>query len=791
MSGPADKFDDETDALSDVRRAEYGGEYLHEYIAVLAETDERVRVFVLAPELADNDAAIDAFAQVSDQWHNASANANILTIRDRGTEPRPWIAVPDHGGDTLATVQDDLSPDTIETVVSETADALRTLGLYNTVHGHLSPDDIYLPDATEQTATPSVHLGGFGLEAAIQAAVGEFAPTAYTAPEVLDNPDQPTEHTDVYGLAAVTYFTLTSHPPLDGDNLTEAIRDGPSSPPSTYDDAIPAELDNVVIQALSTRPEDRYDSPYAFGRAFLSAFDSTALAPDADEPEDDTDQSAAAGDTDEDDESPSEDTDQQATDEDNKDESGSVTRRAALSLLGLSAIGGTGTFLLRNQLFGAEDSGRAAGPVSPTPTEQSPTAVLTPTPTDPVSGTQQANIVPADGDADDRFGETVAISGDGTAILVGAPGDEVPNGASSGSTYVFTTAGESWSQQTKLVVDDGNNGDAFGYSVAVSSDANTALVGNISTVQSSDESNSGSAYVFENSDGTWSRQTKLVPNDSDQYDEFGYSVALSSDGTTAIIGAPSDDDPYGGTYTGGGSAYVFDNAGNSWTQRTKLAANDGDSGDNFGFSVAVSGDGTTAIIGAYNDEDPNGSSAGSAYVFDGSGRSWNQQTKLTANGGNSYDRYGYSATISADGTTALLGAIDDDGTADSRAGAVYVFKNSGEMWSQQDILTPHDGKQGDNFGNVVAISRDATTAIIGAINDSTPNGAAAGSTYIFDGSDGSWSQQAKLVPDGGDDNDDFGGAVTISRDGATALVGAPENEDPNGDSAGSAHVFNL
>ena len=278
MSGETDTFEAETDVLADIRLVE-AGEYLHEYTGIVTETEERVRLLTLSQELAETAAAVNAFSQVSDRWYNASANATILTIRDRGTEPRPWIGVPDHGGETLATLQPELSPEVVERIVTETGDALRTLGLYNTVHGHLSPDDVYLPDATDKTEAPSVRVGGFGLEAAVQDAVGEFGPTAYTAPELLDNPGRSAEHTDVYGLATVTYFALTGEPPIAGTDFEQAIRDGPPAPPSTYADGITDELDDVISKALATRPKNRYDSPYTFTRAFVSAYSPDAISP--------------------------------------------------------------------------------------------------------------------------------------------------------------------------------------------------------------------------------------------------------------------------------------------------------------------------------------------------------------------------------------------------------------------------------------------------------------------------------------------------------------------------------
>ncbi|MEF8839718.1 MAG: FG-GAP repeat protein [Haloarculaceae archaeon] len=105
--------------------------------------------------------------------------------------------------------------------------------------------------------------------------------------------------------------------------------------------------------------------------------------------------------------------------------------------------------------------------------------------------------------------------------------------------------------------------------------------------------------------------TKLVPEDGDEDDSFGWSVAVSNDGSTANIGASVDEDPNGEM---AGSAYVFSGSGGAWTQQAKIVADDGEDGDGFGSAVAVSNEGSTAIIGASGDEDPNGEDVGSAYV---------------------------------------------------------------------------------------------------------------------------------------------------------------------------------
>lgn len=210
-------------------------------------------------------------------------------------------------------------------------------------------------------------------------------------------------------------------------------------------------------------------------------------------------------------------------------------------------------------------------------------------------------LLAGDGAAGDRFGGSVAVSGD-TAVI-GAERDN----DNKGSAYVFVQAADgTWSQQAKLTAADGAAGDLFGYSVAV--DGGTAVIGMIKFGDRGRRNGSGSAYVFvQAADGAWSQQTKLTATDGTFGDQFGVSVAV--DGGTAVIGASGDD-------SFSGSAYVFVQAADgAWSQQVKLTAADGEAYDVFGGSVSVSG-GTAVIgaVGAVYDYDKDASS-GSAYVF--------------------------------------------------------------------------------------------------------------------------------------------------------------------------------
>lgn len=287
-----------------------------------------------------------------------------------------------------------------------------------------------------------------------------------------------------------------------------------------------------------------------------------------------------------------------------------------------------------------------------------------------------------------------------------------------------------------------------------------ALFMGVSIAPSMMSSSSAQSYIRAN----WIEIQKLRASDGTTGDEFGFSVAFSCD--TALIGACYDND--NGHFSG--SAYVFTCSNNTWIEQVKLLASDGTHGDQFGYSVALSGD--TALIGAPFDD----SGKGSAYVFTRSGITWTQQAKLTASDSVAKDYFGQS--VSLDGDTTLIGTYGDDGK-----GSVYVFTRSEMNWTEQQKLFALDGEIGDLFGISISISGD--TAIIGAKYDKN-NGNMTGSAYVFSRNENNWIQQQKLLAPDGEDGDWFGWSISV--DGDTALIGANGDHD-KGYNSGAAYVF--
>jgi len=372
--------------------------------------------------------------------------------------------------------------------------------------------------------------------------------------------------------------------------------------------------------------------------------------------------------------------------------------------------------------------------------------------------TEIQKLIANDGAAQDNFGFSVSCSGD--TILIGAYGDD-DNGDYSGSAYVFTRSGTTWTQQAKLIASDGAAGDWFGHSVSL--DANIALIG--APFDNDNWNYSGSAYVFTRSGTTWTQQAKLTASNGAAYEIFGWAASLSGD--TALIGAPC---PSVGNNRG--AAYVFTWDGTTWVQVQKLLG----PAEYLDFGYSVSIDYNTALIGA----DRENSYRGSAYVYIRPGVDWMLQQKLTASDGVASDRFGCSVSLSGD--TALIGA-EDEYDSFYLSGSAYVFTRSGTTWTQQAKLTAADAAAGDYFGSSVSLSGD--TALIGAYYGGD-SGVDSGSAYVFTHSGATWAQQAKLTPSDGATNDRFGSSVSL--DGDTALIGAYLDDD-NGEDSGSAYVF--
>ena len=386
---------------------------------------------------------------------------------------------------------------------------------------------------------------------------------------------------------------------------------------------------------------------------------------------------------------------------------------------------------------------------------------------------QGPKLVANDQSGEGGVGESVALSADGNTALVGGPYDSGKPGSGSGvgAAWVFTRSGSTWTQQGPKLLGLEENGEGdFGTSVALSADGNTALIGG-----TTDHANEGAAWVFTRSGSKWTQQgPKLTGADGISY--FGKAVALSADGNTALVGGDLNNAVVG-------AAWVFVRSGSTWTlQGGKLTASDESGQGFFGSSVALSADGNTALIGGEDDDNKGFGGPGAAWAFTRSGSTWTQQgTKLTGGEEVGPAGFGRSVALSEDGNTALIGGLADN----KSMGAAWVFIRSGVAWSQQGPKLTGAGEIGPGgFGASVALSADGNTALVGAEQDNKVTGAA----WLFTRGPFSWSQQgSKLTGSGEVEEDGFGDSVALSSDASTALVGARGDNE----FIGAAFVFAL
>jgi hypothetical protein len=363
-------------------------------------------------------------------------------------------------------------------------------------------------------------------------------------------------------------------------------------------------------------------------------------------------------------------------------------------------------------------------------------------------------------------------------------------------------------QQAYLKASNTGAGDQFGYSVAISGD--TVVVGawnedsNATGVNGTQSDNSasaaGAAYVFVRSSGTWTQQAYLKASNTGAGDNFGYSVAISGD--TVVVGAQNEASNATGvngtqsdnSASAAGAAYVFVRSSGLWTQQAYLKASNTGAGDNFGYSVAISGD--TVVAGAYfegsnatgvtgSQSDNSATRAGAAYVFVRSSGTWSQQAYLKASNTEANDFFGRSVSISGD--TVVVGANRESSNATgvngtesnnsaASSGAAYVSVRSSGTWSQQAYLKASNAEAYDQLGWSVAISGD--TVVVGALGEagdatggqSNNSASYAGAAYVFVRSSGTWTQQAYLKASNAEANDYFSYSVAISGD--TVVAGA-------------------
>ena len=442
-----------------------------------------------------------------------------------------------------------------------------------------------------------------------------------------------------------------------------------------------------------------------------------------------------------------------------------LSNPTALTIGGVSAITVSNN---GNTLVAMVMPGATTGIISITTTVGTATSLgnFTLTATNYPSAQQGSKLVGTGAAGSAGQGISLAISADGNTAIVGGPHDN----SNIGAVWIYTRNGGIWSQQGSKLVGTGAIGAAYqGQSVALSADGNTAIVGGYN-----DNGLVGAAWVYTRNGGVWTQQdSKLVGNDALGNAQQGFSVSLSADGNTALVGGPSD------ISGAGGAVWVFTRGGAVWTQQgNKLSGTGGIIGSfaSQGQSVSLSADGNTAIVGGRGDNN----SLGAAWIFARSGSVWTQQgSKLVGTGSSLAAWQGSAVSISADGNTAIVGGYND-----IPGGAAWVFTRSAGVWTQQGSkIAAGTGTPGSPTwqGFSVSISADGNTAIIGGFSYDNQ-----GSAAVYTRSSGVWIQQGtNLLGPVGSISQTF--SVSLSADGKTAIVGG-WNEN---NAAGAVWLYSI
>jgi hypothetical protein len=360
---------------------------------------------------------------------------------------------------------------------------------------------------------------------------------------------------------------------------------------------------------------------------------------------------------------------------------------------------------------------------------------------------EETKFEASDGSNDTGFGFALALSDNVDRIVVGANRffDTQPY---QGKAYIYSWHDTVW-DETGIMASGLPAGAQYGFSVDINSDGSKVIVG-----APGDNSSQGSAYLYEWTGFAWD-ETEITPDTPVTGERFGTSVSITGDGTMMAIGANGSSQ---------GQAYVFEYDGSNWNQVTLLSASDGISGDEFGYCIGIS-DNESVVVGAYNYGDD---LTGAAYVYTKNGTSWDE-TKLIASDGASQSEFAWSVDISQDGNSVVVGAKADDNTIGTNAGAVYLYQYDGSSWDETKFVA-EEVEAGEIYGSKVAINHDGTAFIVGARWDDEM-GSASGSAYLhqWDGSD--WIETKFLASDGALDNE-YGSGVAINNDGLAIMVGA-------------------
>ena len=403
---------------------------------------------------------------------------------------------------------------------------------------------------------------------------------------------------------------------------------------------------------------------------------------------------------------------------------------------------------------------------------------------------EQFIITASDKAASDKLGYSVAISNDGTRLVVGAYFADPSTVLDAGKAYIFLKTGITWSQETILSAPSVEASAGFGISVGMDATGTRVAIGEYKA-DIGGVVDAGKVYIFLRTGTSWAQEAMLTASDyvvSNTWASnwFGYSVALDGTGTRVIIGAYL---AASATDTALGKAYVFTRSGTAWTEEAILTASDAAAMARFGARVAITGLGDRIVISAYTAISGGFTDAGKVYVFSRAGTTWTEEAILTMSDQAAGDNFGATVSVDTLGDRIAIGARLKDTLTVTDHGVVYVFLRTGTIWAEEAILAASDQDTDLKFGVTVSINGAGDGLAISSAGPLIGNETLSGEVYYFTRVNSVWTQQAVFRAGDTLSGDGFGTSLALSVDGNTLAIGTPNATAGGLTVAGKAYIY--
>ena len=383
------------------------------------------------------------------------------------------------------------------------------------------------------------------------------------------------------------------------------------------------------------------------------------------------------------------------------------------------------------------------------------------------------------------FASAVAIDRTGSRVIIGAHGLSEDGKHQVGKAYVFTRNSSNWVLEATLKPNVATEHTWFGHSVSIDATGSKIAIGGYGA-NSSKTDMSGSVYIFSKTDSAWIHETTLTASDAHSGDAFGFSVALNAKGDHLVVGAYLAE-PCG--IPASGKIYVYRYINNTWDLDNIIYNPNKGTGDNFGWSVAISDDGDRIASAACCADYEGDISVGKVHVFHKRKNAWEREAALVASDRAPGDHFGWSISMDSDCHALVITSPFSRSGRMLRTGKAYIFTRSGPSWSEETIIHANDESANSQFGISVAINTYGDRIVIGAPQASSDFIQEVGKVYVFIKSKGEWQQRTCLVAKDKEPNNLFGSSIALDGTGKRMIIGAPLTTIDGKPAVGKAYIY--